>query len=65
MKITQEVRDFAAKQNSDSYLATENIKRETSPAEAEEAREGMEKMSEKYEEVGRQLYIGAGDREHD
>lgn len=45
MKITQEVRDFAAKQNSDRYLATENINRETSPEEAEEAREGMEEMS--------------------
>ena len=31
------MRDFAAKQNSDSYLASENIKRETSAAEAEEA----------------------------
>jgi len=29
------VRDFAAKQNSDSYLASENIKRDTSAAEAE------------------------------
>ncbi len=48
MKITQEVRDFAAKQNSDSYLATENIKRETSPQEAAEAEKGMEEMSEVY-----------------
>jgi phosphomethylpyrimidine synthase len=65
MKITQEVRDFAAKQNSDSYLATENIKRETSAEEAEEAREGMEEMSKVYNETGRELYIGQGDREHD
>ena len=65
MKITQEVREFAAKQNSDSYLASENIKRETSPEEAEEAREGMEEMSRVYNETGRELYIGQGDREHD
>lgn len=57
MKITQEVRDFAAKQNSDSYLATENIKRETSPEEAEEAREGMEEMSKVYREKGEKLYL--------
>ncbi|MHA6316471.1 phosphomethylpyrimidine synthase ThiC [Altererythrobacter sp. CAU 1778] len=65
MKITQEVRDFAAKQNSDSYLATENIKRETSAEEAEEAQRGMKEMSKVYEETGRELYIGQGDREHD
>jgi len=65
MKITQEVRDFAAKQNSDSYLASENIRRETSAEEAEEAREGMEEMSRVYEQSGRELYIGQGDRERD
>ncbi len=55
MKITQEVRDFAAKQNQpvETFVA------------AEEAEAGMKAMSEKYEEVGRQLYVGAGDREHD
>ena len=57
MKITQEVREFAAKQNSDSYLASENIKRETNAEEAEEARAGMEKMSEVYREKGEQLYL--------
>ena len=51
------MRDFAAKQNSDSYLASENIKRETSAEEAEEAREGMERMSEVYREKGEQLYL--------
>ena len=61
MKITQEVRDFAAKQNSDSYLASENIKRETSAEEAEEAREGMEKMSEIYREKGEKLYLPEGE----
>ena len=60
MKITQEVRDFAAKQNSDSYLASENIKRETSPEEAEEAEKGMEEMSEVYREKGEKLYLPEG-----
>ncbi|MFA7603979.1 MAG: phosphomethylpyrimidine synthase ThiC [Novosphingobium sp.] len=55
MKITQEVRDFAAKQNQES----------TGFIAADEAEAGMAAMSEKYEEVGRQLYVGAGDREHD
>ncbi|ANK12841.1 phosphomethylpyrimidine synthase ThiC [Erythrobacter neustonensis] len=56
MKITQEVRDFAAKQNAgiETFVASE--------AEAEA---GMAEMSEKFREVGNQLYVGAGDREHD
>ncbi|MBO9695288.1 MAG: phosphomethylpyrimidine synthase ThiC, partial [Sphingopyxis sp.] len=55
MKISQEVRDFAKLQNQDSagFIA------------AEEAEKGMAKMSEVYEETGRELYMGAGDREHD
>ncbi|MFM5908777.1 MAG: phosphomethylpyrimidine synthase ThiC, partial [Novosphingobium sp.] len=55
MKITQEVRDFAAKQNApvEGFLATED-------AEA-----GMAAMSQLYNETGRELYMGAGDREHD
>ncbi len=60
MKITQEVRDFAAKQNSDSYLASENIKRETSAEEAAEAEKGMEEMSEVYREKGDKLYLPEG-----
>ena len=57
MKITQEVRDFAAKQNSDSYLAA------TAPVA--DADEGMEKMSEVYREAGSELYLGANGRAHD
>ena len=55
MKITQEVRDFAAKQNAapETFIA------------AEEAEAGMVKMSELYNETGRELYMGAGGREHD
>jgi len=55
MKITQEVREFARLQNqsSDSFVA------------ADEAEKGMAEMSRVYEETGRELYMGAGDREHD
>ena len=55
MKITQEVRDFAAKQNqpSDAFIA------------AEEVEAGMKEMSAKYREGGSELYVGAGGREHD
>ena len=56
MKISQEVREFAARQNSDSYLASENLRAETSAEEAEEARAGMEEMSERYREGG-DLYM--------
>ena len=54
MKITQEVRDFAAKQNAgmETFVAVE------------EAEKGMAEMSRVYNETGRELYIGAGDREH-
>jgi len=50
MKITQEVREFAAKQNqeADSFLA------------AEEAEAGMIEMSEKFREQGGEVYIPAG-----
>jgi len=55
MKITQEVRDFAAKQNAgvETFVA------------AEEAEKGMQEMSRVYNESGRELYIGAGDRTHE
>ncbi|WP_188237935.1 phosphomethylpyrimidine synthase ThiC [Sphingopyxis sp. LK2115] len=55
MKISQEVREFAKLQNQDSpgFIA------------AEEAEKGMAEMSRVYEDTGRELYMGAGDREHD
>lgn len=55
MKISQEVREFARLQNqpSDGFVA------------AEEAEKGMAEMSQVYEDTGRELYMGAGDREHD
>jgi len=55
MQISQEVREFAKLQNqsSDEFVA------------ADEAEKGMEDMSKVYEDTGRELYMGAGDREHD
>ncbi|MCK9541194.1 MAG: phosphomethylpyrimidine synthase ThiC [Novosphingobium sp.] len=55
MKITQEVREFARLQNqpSDAFVA------------ADTAEKGMAEMSKVYEETGRELYMGAGDRERD
>jgi phosphomethylpyrimidine synthase len=51
MKITQEVRDFAAKQNAgaNTFLA------------AEEAREGMAEMSVRFRETGGEIYLPAGE----
>jgi len=55
MKITQEVREFAAKQNAplENSIAVE------------EAEKGMREMSERFREGGNELYVGAGGREHD
>ena len=55
MKISQEVREFARLQNqpAESFIATE------------EAEAGMAQMSKVYDETGRELYMGGGDREHD
>jgi phosphomethylpyrimidine synthase len=55
MKISQEVREFAKLQNqpADNFVA------------ADEAEAGMAHMSKVYDETGRELYMGAGDREHD
>ncbi len=55
------MRDIAAKQNSDSYLTSENIKRETSAEEAVEAEKGTEEMSEVYREKDEQLYLPVND----
>jgi phosphomethylpyrimidine synthase len=55
MKISQEVREFARLQNqpAESFVA------------AEEAEKGMAEMSKIYDSTGRELYMGAGDRERD
>lgn len=49
MKITQNVRDYAA--------GLSDNKRADLERQAEEATKGMAEMSEKYEEMGRQLYV--------
>jgi phosphomethylpyrimidine synthase len=56
MKITQEVRDFAAKQNApaDSFLAAQ-------PVSEDEAEAGMAEMSEKFREKGGEIYLPAAD----
>ncbi|WP_341710874.1 hypothetical protein [Erythrobacter sp.] len=43
-------RNFAAQQNSDSYLAA--------TVQVEDAEAGMKKMSRVYNQGGRELYIG-------
>ena len=55
MQISQEVREFAARQNAgaETFVA------------AEDAEKGMAEMSELFKETGSELYMGAGDREHD
>ncbi|MHA7819946.1 MAG: phosphomethylpyrimidine synthase ThiC [Erythrobacter sp.] len=59
MKISQEVREFAAKQNSDpdSFLASEQLKGENTPEERAENEAGMEEMSRVYKEKGERLYL--------
>ena len=56
MKITQEVRDFAAKQEAGLLNA---------PLSNSEAEQGMAEMSKKYRDGGNELYVGANGREHD
>ena len=64
MKITQEVRDFAAKQNQgvEGFIASGT---ETAEASKAAALKGMEDMSKLFKETGSELYMGAGGREHD
>jgi phosphomethylpyrimidine synthase len=59
MKITQEVREFAAKQNAeaDAFIAAE-------PALVD-AEAGMAQKSAEFLDGGSELYVGAGGREHD
>jgi len=64
MKISQEVREFARLQNQPAgdFVAAEGGLSAEALAKAEE---GMAQMSKVYDETGRELYMGAGDREHD
>ncbi|WP_326525322.1 phosphomethylpyrimidine synthase ThiC [Sphingomonas sp.] len=67
MKITQEVRDFAAQQNqgAEGFLAAGPSATETAEASKAAALKGMAEMSALYNATGRELYVGAGGREHD
>ena len=85
MKITQEVREFAAKQNApvETFVAAQIPPRNgegdrsaqpngggagranTAPLDEAAAEAGMAAMSDLYHQTGRELYMGAGDRERD
>tara|TARA_R110000787_G_scaffold191750_1_gene303251 strand:- start:42 stop:1967 length:1926 start_codon:yes stop_codon:yes gene_type:complete len=77
MKITQEVRDFAAKQNqeADAFIAAHPPRHGEGgqpqaggggePLDAASAEQGMAEMSKVFRETGSELYMGAGDRERD
>jgi phosphomethylpyrimidine synthase len=60
MKISQEVRDFASTQNqgADSFLMSAGA--DAAEASRKAAEEGMKEMSEKYEEMGKKLYLPEG-----
>lgn len=64
MKITQEVRDFAAKQNSpaDTFLAADVNQTDTNQAifakgSQDQTEKGMADMSEKFREKGGEIYL--------
>jgi phosphomethylpyrimidine synthase len=65
MKISQEVREFARLQNQDSAGFIAAAEADLSAEALAKAEEGMAEMSKVYDETGRELYMGAGDREHD
>ena len=69
MQISQEVREFAAKQNAgvDSFIAANPPSAQPELVEGglAEAEAGMAQMSEKFREIGSEIYVGAGGREHD
>ena len=49
--------------NSQEFIAAEEA--DLSAEALVKAEEGMAKMSKVYDETGRELYMGQGDREHD
>ncbi len=61
MKISQEVRDFASKQNqsAEGFIASEKLGSETAAASKAAAEQGMREMSEKYKDMGERLYLPA------
>ena len=71
MKISQEVRDFAAKEEA-GLLNSAPVRPELVEGRVDkpqlsevDAEAGMAHMSQLYRDGGNELYIGAGDREHD
>jgi phosphomethylpyrimidine synthase len=65
MKISQEVREFARLQNQPAEGFIAAAEADLSAEALAKAEAGMEEMSKVYDETGRELYMGAGDREHD
>jgi phosphomethylpyrimidine synthase len=68
MKITQEVREFAARQHNNPPRNGEGDHPKDgggAPATLADAEAGMAEMSERFREVGSELYVGARGREHD
>jgi phosphomethylpyrimidine synthase len=65
MKISQEVREFAASRAANSDLLGVGHDLELGNLSAEEAEAGMAEMSKVYDQTGRELYMGQGDRQHD
>jgi phosphomethylpyrimidine synthase len=65
MKISQEVREFARLQNQDAEGFIAAAEADLSAEALAKAEEGMAEMSKVYDATGRELYMGAGDREHD
>ncbi len=65
MKISQEVREFAGKQNqsAEGFLASEKLGSETAAASKAAAEAGMKEMSEKYKDMGDRLYLPADEVE--
>ncbi|MGB3754531.1 MAG: phosphomethylpyrimidine synthase ThiC [Parerythrobacter sp.] len=59
MKISQEVRDFASRQNqsADGFLESEKWGADTAAASKAAAEEGMREMSALYKEKGERLYL--------
>ncbi|KLI62974.1 phosphomethylpyrimidine synthase ThiC [Aurantiacibacter marinus] len=59
MQISQEVRDFAAKQNEspETFLASEKLGSDTAEASRQAALKGMEEMSALYKAKGEHLYL--------
>lgn len=65
MKISQEVREFAGKQNqsAEGFIASEKLGAETAAASKAAAEQGMREMAEVYKEKGERLYLPADEVE--